>query len=112
MTVDERDRLRLFDDAKALLPEGSAVTLMAMLADRATRDEVATREDLAALRAELREEMGELRAELRGEIAALRVEVSEQLRAMTVTLCTVMCTVLVAGMGIAAGVAAGVSQIS
>ena len=45
--------------------------------------ELATKGDLAVLRAELRGEMAELRSEMRGEMAELRVWVTEALREQT-----------------------------
>jgi hypothetical protein len=69
MAIDERARFALHSRLRDVLGEEEATTLMSGLAPR-TWDEVAKREDLEALRADLRAEMADLRADLRGEMAS------------------------------------------
>ena len=76
--LTEDDRRNLYEALEESLGVRPAATLMAMLPPVGWAD-VATRQDVEALRAELRGEMAEvrgemaeLRAELRGEMALLR----------------------------------------
>ena len=83
MSVDERDRLALYEEAKRVLSERSAGTLITMLSDLPRPEDMATKNDLAALEARL----------------------TDRFRAQTLTLAITMVTSLVGGMAVAAGVA-------
>ena len=73
MTVNDRSRLDLHRRLEAVLGPEEAATLMAHLPP-VTWQDVATKDDVRVLAAELRAEMAELRAELRDEIGELRAE--------------------------------------
>jgi hypothetical protein len=70
MEVDERRRLELADAAKRTLGEDAGITLMELLPPVGWAD-VATRQDLAALRSDI----DAVRVDLTREIGALRSEV-------------------------------------
>jgi predicted nuclease with TOPRIM domain len=73
MTVDDRTRLQLHRRLEEVLGAEEADTLMAHLPP-VTWQDIATKQDLRTLGAELRGEMADLRTELRGEMAELRGE--------------------------------------
>ncbi|MFI5047284.1 MAG: hypothetical protein ACHQIG_09495 [Acidimicrobiia bacterium] len=81
MAIDERRRLELADAVKRTLGDEAGLTLMEMLTPVGWAD-VATKQDLAAVRADidrlrvdLTREIGGVRSDLTGEIGALRNEV-------------------------------------
>jgi hypothetical protein len=86
MTVDDRTRTNLHRKLEAVLGPEEADTLMAHLPP-VTWQDVATKDDVRTMAAELRGEMGELRGEmgeLRGEMGALRGELGGEIsRAIT-----------------------------
>jgi hypothetical protein len=73
MAIDERRRLELADAVKRTLGDEAGLTLMDMLPPVGWAD-VATKQDLEALRAELTREIGGVRADLAREIGGLRME--------------------------------------
>ena len=73
MAVDELSRNRLAQRAVEVFGEAEAATLMDHLPVGGVSN-LATKEDLRILGAELRLEMSELRTELRGEMSELRAE--------------------------------------
>jgi hypothetical protein len=73
MTVDDRTRLNLHRKLEAVLGPEEADTLMAHLPP-VTWQDVATKDDLGAARADLRAEIAELRREMRAEFADVRGE--------------------------------------
>lgn len=81
MTVDDRSRLELHRRLSEMIGAEGADTLMAHLPP-VTWQDVATRQDLRALGADLRTEMADLRGEVRTEIAGLRGEFRTELVAL------------------------------
>jgi hypothetical protein len=81
MEVDERQRLHLVELLREVLDDQAAETLMAYLPPGGWAD-VATKSDLAVVKAELRAEIVELRGELRTEVANLRAAMSSQTRSL------------------------------
>lgn len=79
MTIDERRRHGLYQELDGVLGTEHADTLMAHLPPTGWGD-VATKDDLRLVTAELRAELAELRTDLRDEMAALRVDVHTALR--------------------------------
>jgi len=73
MSVDEISRIRLARRAVEVFGEAEAATLMEHLPLGGVSN-LATKDDLKILGAELRLEMSELRSELRGEMSDLRIE--------------------------------------
>jgi hypothetical protein len=73
MSVDEISRVRLARRAVEVFGEAEAATLMEHLPLGGVSN-LATKDDLKILGAELRLEMSELRSELRGEMSDLRIE--------------------------------------
>ena len=73
MSVDEVSRIRLARRAVEVFGEAEAATLMEHLPLGGVSN-LATKDDLKILGAELRLEMSELRSELRGEMSDLRIE--------------------------------------
>ena len=73
MSVDEFSRIRLARRAVEVFGEAEAATLMEHLPLGGVSN-LATKDDLKILGAELRLEMSELRSELRGEMSDLRIE--------------------------------------
>lgn len=73
MAVDELSRNRLAQRAVEVFGEAEAATLMEHLPVGGVSN-LATKDDLRILGAELRLEMSELRTELRGEMSELRAE--------------------------------------
>ena len=73
MSVDEISRIRLARRAVEVFGEAEAATLMEHLPLGGVSN-LATKDDLKILGAELRLEMSELRSELRGEMSELRSE--------------------------------------
>ena len=78
MTVNDRSRLDLHRRLEAVLGTEEAATLMAHLPP-VTWQDVATKDDLRVLTAELRVAIAELRTELRAEIGELRAEVRDEI---------------------------------
>lgn len=76
MTVDDRSRLELHRRLSEMIGAEGADTLMAHLPP-VTWQDVATRQDLRALGADLRTEMADLRTDLRTEMAELRTEMAD-----------------------------------
>ncbi len=79
MAVDEQARHRLYDALEAQLGDDNAAILMDSLPPAGWAD-VATKQDLALLRAELRGEMQTGFAEVRAQIAELRSEMYHVMR--------------------------------
>ena len=75
MSVDQRRRLQLYEVARERFGPEAADTLMELLPPM-DPSELATKQDLAVLSAELR-------GELRGEIGSLRAEMHELFREQT-----------------------------
>ena len=73
MTATEETRRQLYETVRDHLGEPAAEQLMAITIPANT--DLATRQDLDLLRAELHVDMAELRGELRGEMAELQREV-------------------------------------
>ena len=73
MSIDERLRLSIHGTFTEILGQEEADALIAHIMPVPWTD-VATKDDLRVLSAELRSEMAELRAEIHGEIGALRGE--------------------------------------
>ncbi len=73
MSVDEISRIRLARRAVEVFGEAEAATLMEHLPLGGVSN-LATKDDLKILGAELRLEMSELRSELRGEMSELRAD--------------------------------------
>jgi hypothetical protein len=73
MSVDEISRIRLARRAVEVFGEAEAATLMEHLPLGGVSN-LATKDDLKILGAELRLEMSELRSELRGEMSDLRAD--------------------------------------
>lgn len=77
MTVDDRSRLELHRRLSEVIGAEGADTLMAHLPP-VTWQDVATKQDLGVLGADLRTQMADLRGEVRTEIAGLRGELVTQ----------------------------------
>lgn len=73
MSVDEISRIRLARRAVEVFGEAEAATLMEHLPFGGVSN-LATKDDLKILGAELRLEMAELRSELRGEMSEIRAD--------------------------------------
>ena len=73
MSVDEISRIRLARRAVEVFGEAEAATLMEHLPLGGVSN-LATKDDLKILGAELRLEMSELRSELRGEMSEIRAD--------------------------------------
>lgn len=92
MTIDERDRMRLFEQLDQTLGPNNAKTLMELLppvgwADVATKDDVrlcqtTLQSEITGLRAELKGDNATLRAELKGDISELRTELTGAIASM------------------------------
>lgn len=104
MAISEAARNDLYTGLRDVLGTERAETLMSAIPLH-DLDEVATKGDLAELRAELRAEMAEFRAELKTEIAGLRVEFHSELAALRRTMSNWMLTLLVTIVGAMAGIA-------
>ena len=96
MAIGEGQRHRLHQALQGALGAENAETLMTLMTT-VPWTEVATKKDLADLRAEmselrgeLRGEMAELRGELRGEMGNLRGEVSKAMRGQLIAFITVV----------------------
>src|SRR6185295_12773826 len=77
MTVDQRRRLQLYEIARERFGAEAADTLMELLPPMDPSD-LASKQDLGVLRAEMREEFAEFRGELRHEFAEFRGEMREE----------------------------------
>ena len=75
--ITESRRLALFESARTSWGEETAQTLMDLLPP--DPDQLATKADVALVRADLRAEMADLRAELRAEMADLRAELRAEM---------------------------------
>ena len=95
------DRLRLYEHAKETWGDEPARTLMELLP--ADPSELATKSDLAVLRAELREEMAQLRGELRSE---LHQALTEQTRTLGMWMIGMIVTSITFSVGSVVAVAA------
>lgn len=100
MAISEAARNDLYTGLRDVLGAERAETLMSAIPLH-DLDEVATKADLAELRAE----MAELRAEFKTEIAGLRVELHSEIASLRRTMSTWMLTLLVTIVGAMAGVA-------
>ena len=87
MAITEEERFELFERAKEVFGDEGAGTLMTLLPPVGWAD-VATKQDLEHLSAELRAEIRESRAELRSELNALRAEFYKEQRQQLVTFLT------------------------
>lgn len=76
MTVEERDRLALFEALKASIGSDHAMTFLELVPPVGWSD-IATKDDLYAVERSLRGEMAELRGDLRSEMAELRSDMAE-----------------------------------
>ena len=94
MAISEAARSDLYNGLRDVLGPERAETLMSAIPLH-DLDEVATKRDIAELRAEI----AELRAELKEDIAALRVEMANEIGALRKTMSNWMVTVLVAVVG-------------
>jgi len=83
MTVDDRTRLNLHRKLEAVLGAEEADTLMAHLPPTTWRD-IATKDDLQVLGADIRTEIADLRTELRTEISR---SIDRQTRWMVTFIC-------------------------
>jgi hypothetical protein len=98
MAISEAARSDLYTGLRDVLGSERAETLMSAIPLH-DLDEVATKGDLAELRADLRADMAELKAELKEDIAELRVEMSVEIGALRKTMTNWMLTVLVTVVG-------------
>jgi hypothetical protein len=93
MTVDEQSRHRLYRRLQEVLGQDEATTLMEHLPTGGV-GELATKDDLSAVRDELRHEIQAVRHELRHEIQAVRhellTEIHRTARYLTLSLTTIM----------------------
>jgi hypothetical protein len=78
MTVDQRRRLQLYEIARERFGAEAADTLMELLPPMDPSD-LASKQDLGVLRAEMREEFAEFRGELRHEFAEFRGELRTEM---------------------------------
>jgi ribosomal protein L29 len=104
MAISEAARNDLYNGLRDVLGPERAETLMSAVPLH-DLDEVATKGDLAELRADLRAEMSELRAEFKSELAQLRVEMTTEIGALRQTMTNWMLTVLVTVVGAMVGIA-------
>lgn len=81
MSISEAARSDLYTGLRDVLGPERAETLMSAIPLH-DLDEVATKRDIAELRAELRADMAELRTEFKTEIADLRSDLTGQLDAL------------------------------
>ena len=95
MAVEERRRLHLYEIARERLGSDAADTLMELLP--VDGSELATKQDLHLLRADVRAESAALRA----EIAALRAEMHELFREQTNRILMFTLPALLSGIGLA-----------
>jgi hypothetical protein len=88
MSVEERRRLELYDAARTILGEAAADTLLELLP--MDLPQLATKQDLAVLS-----------AELRGEISGLRAEMHELFREQTNRILMFVLPTMLSGVGLA-----------
>lgn len=104
MAISEAARADLYTGLSELLGPNRAETLMSAIPLHSL-DEVATKADLAVLRAELKEDIAGVRSELSIEMAQLRSELMSEIGALRKTMTTWMLTILVSIIGAMSGVA-------
>jgi hypothetical protein len=101
MSIDERARLSLYQRLGAVLGALEADTLMSYLPPQGW-GEVATKGDLALLRADFDSFRREMRAELVAELSAVRVELHRGQRGVVLSLVAVMVALAAGQMAILA----------
>jgi hypothetical protein len=89
MSVDERRRLELADAAKRTLGDDAGITLMELLPPVGWAD-VATKQDLLALRGDLRAEIKDLRDEFTVFKKDIELQIERQFRGVVVTMMSLM----------------------
>jgi len=98
MAVDDRTRLNLHRKLESVLGPEEADTLMAHLPPTTWQD-IATKDDLRVLGAEIRTEIADVRTELRTGLADVRTDVTQAIDRQTRWMVTFICawsTVVVA----------------
>lgn len=93
MAISEAARSDLYTGLRDVLGPERAETLMTAVPLH-DLDEVATKRDLAELRADLRAEMAEMRAELKMDIASMKVDIASFQRTMTNWMLTLLVTII------------------
>jgi hypothetical protein len=110
VTIDDRRRLQLYEAARTSFGEDAAGTLMEMLpvdhSELASKQDVSVlaadlRSDMSALRGELRSEMSALRGELRSDLSALRAEMHDLFREQTNRILMFVLPTMLSGIGLA-----------
>ena len=108
MTTAVEDRISLEDRVSRL--EG-AYEHLATKADLAEL-KAELKSDIGGLKAEFKEDLGGLRSELKGEIGGLRAEFKEDLGKLHASLVKWMVGVMVGGVGAMAGIALLIQRLS
>lgn len=103
MAISEAARSDLYTGLRDVLGPERAETLMSAIPLH-DFDEVATKADLAILRAELMGEISGLRAELKTDIANLRSELTSEIAALRKQMGNWMLTLMVTIVGAMAGI--------